>query len=276
MVGKKAMPIGAMFAKIGEDGKWRLGDIKPAEETLSYKNDYLMEINPANGTVLRRYCYLDAYTLNKTFAKWSAADKENAVGWWDWNTATDSKTGFSPMGPRSAVKVDDERFDASQGFDTTFASAKAVLVFSGEVPAGGDTFDYTDMKAFPIINYLPRKITLGELKPAEETLSYKNDYLMKINPENGTVLARYCYLDAYTLNKTFAKWSAEDKANAVGWWDWNSVTDSKTGFSPMGPRSAVKVDDVEIEPGEGFDATFASAKAKITFPKAIPDPAPAE
>ena len=274
MVGKKIMPIGAMFAKIGEDGKWRLGDIKAAEGTLSYKTEYLIEINPSDGKILHRYCYLDSTTLNKTFKGWSAADKENGVGWWDWNTVT-AKSGFTPVGPGSAVKVDDVRFDASQGFDATFGGAKAALVFSGEVPAGGDTFDYTGMKVFPLINYLPRKITLGELKPVEGTLAYKTEYLIKINPADGKISARYCYLDATTLNKTFKSWSAADKANAVGWWDWNSAT-AKSGFTPIGPGAAVKVDDVEIEPGEGFDATFGGAKAKITFPKAIPDPAPAE
>ena len=274
MVGKKIMPIGAMFAKIGEDGKWRLGDIKVAEGTLAYKTEYLMELKPADGTVLKRYCYLDAATLNKTFAKWSAADKENAVGWWDWNSVT-AKSGFTPIGPGSAVKADDEQFDATQGFVANFGGLKAALVFSGEVPAGDDSFDYTGMKIFPIINYLPRKITLNELKVAEGTLAYKTEYLMKINPENGTVAARYCYLDATTLNKTFAKWSAADKENAVGWWDWNSVT-AKSGFTPIGPGSAVKADTVEIEPGEGFKANFGGLKAKITFPKAIPDPAPAE
>ena len=260
-VGKKYAPVGAMFMTVGGDATWRLGDIKPAEGTVNYQSEYLQEFDPSTGAIGTKYCYVDATSAAKPpFMMWPAADKANAVGWW-----VKPATGFSPMGPGAEKKADNVTFKAGQGLYSNFGGAKAKLNFSGQVVCEEYQVDLVGKKYAPIINFLARPITLGEIVPEEGTLNYQSEYIQEFDPSTGAIGTKYCYVDAASAAKPpFMMWPAADKANAVGWW-----IKPAGGFTPMGPGAEKKADDVVIQPGAGFYSNFGGAKAKLNFPSAL-------
>ena len=262
-VGKQFSPVGAMFMNCSTNGAWRLGDIKPVDGTLNYQTEYLQEFDPNTGAIGTMYCYIDAAsaTSKNPMRKW--ANPADAVGWW----YKDTISGMTASDQGTAVRADNVVFSAGQGLYSNFVGAKAKLDFSGEVVCEEWQIDLTGKQFSPIINYLPRVITLKEIVPEEGTLNYQTEYLQEFDPNTGAIGTMYCYIDAAsaTSKNPMRKWA--NPSAAVGWW----YKDTISGMTATDQGTAVKADDVEIKPGEGFYSNFVSAKAKLNFPKSIPD-----
>ena len=175
-------PVGACFMTVGQTS-FRLGDIVPENGTLNASTEYLQEFDPLTGAIGQKYFYIDATTAAGTNPMRRWADPSVAVGWWKegWDTA------FTRDGIGTAVRADDVVFAAGSGFYSNFGGKKAKLTFKGEVVDDELQISLTNKIYAPVINYLPRTITLGEIVPEEGTLNASTEYLQEFNPLTGAI-----------------------------------------------------------------------------------------
>ena len=254
-------PVGACFMSVGQTS-FRLGDIVPENGTLNAQSEYLQEFDPLTGAIGEKYFYVDAATAasSNPFRRW--ADPTVAIGWW--------KDGYrakmTNTGPGDAERADDIMFAAGSGFYSNFGAKKAKLQFKGEVVMDELQICLTNKIYAPVINYLPRTITLGEIVPEEGTLNAQSEYLQEFDPMTGAIGEKYFYVDATTAasSNPFRRWA--DPSVAVGWWK----DGYRSKMTNSGPGDAERADDVEIKPGAGLYSNFGGKKAKLNFPKAVP------
>ena len=257
-------PVGACFMTVGQTS-FRLGDIVPEEGTVNALSEYIQEFDPQTGAIGQKYYYIDAATAASSNPMRRWADPTLAVGWWKdgW------QSGFTRDGVGTAVRADDLVFAAGSGFYSNFGEKKAKLTFKGEVVMDELQISLTNKIYAPVINYLPRTITLGEIVPEEGTLNALSEYLQEFDPLTGGIGQKYYYIDATTAasSNPMRRWA--DPTLAVGWWKdgWQS------GFTRDGVGTAERADNVQIAPGAGLYSNFGEKKAKLNFPKAIPTPA---
>ena len=255
-------PVGACFMTVGQTS-FRLGDIVPENGTLT-TSEYLQEFDPLTGAIGEKYYYIDAATAanSRPMSRWS--DPTVAVGWW--KDGWQSK--FDRDGVGTAERADNLVFAAGSGFYSNFAGKKATLTVSGEVVMDELQISLTNKIYAPVINYLPRTITLGEIVPENGTLT-TSEYLQEFDPLTGAIGEKYYYIDATTAanSRPMSRWT--DPTVAVGWWKdgWQSK------FDRDGVGTAERADNVQIASGAGLYSNFAGKKAKLNFPKAIPTPA---
>ena len=257
-------PVGACFMSVGQTS-FRLGDIVPADGTLNASTEYLQEFDPLTGAIGEKYFYVDATTAAGTNPMRRWADPTVAIGWW--------KEGFlgkfTRDGIGTAERADDIIFAAGSGFYSNFGGKKAKLQFKGEVVMDELQISLTNKIYAPVINYLPRSITLGEIVPEEGTLNASTEYLQEFDPLTGAIGEKYYYVDATTAASTnpMRRWA--DPSVAVGWWKEGFLGK----FTRDGIGTAERADNVEIKPGAGLYSNFGGKKAKLNFPKAVPAPA---
>lgn len=254
-VGKLYSPVGAMFMKVGgTEGTWRLGDIKPKDGSLDYMSEYLQEFDSQTGAIGQKYIYVDKTQITeKPFKSWT--DPSKCVGWW-------KQCEFTKEDPDMSLKADNVEFKAGQGLYSNFSGAKAKLDFSGEVVCEEWQLDLTGKTYAPIINYLARPITLGEIIPEDGALDYMSEYIQEFDPLTGAIGQKYIYVDKTQITeKPFKSWT--DPSKCVGWW-------KLCEFTKEDPDMSLKADDIIIQPGAGFYSNFGGAKAKLNFPSSIP------
>ncbi len=253
-------PVGAMFMTVGQQS-FRLGDIVPEDGTLNASTEYLQEFNPTTGAIGQKYYYVDETTARSPNPMRRWADPTLAVGWWK----EGYRSGFTNTGVGTAESANDLLFAAGSGFYSNFAGKKAKLNFKGEVLDVELQIDLTGKAYAPVINYLPRTITLGEIVPEDGTLNASTEYLQEFNPTTGAIGQKYYYVDETTARSTnpMRRWA--DPTLAVGWWKEGY----RSGFTNTGVGTAESADDVQIAPGAGLYSNFAGKKAKLNFPKAI-------
>ena len=257
-------PVGACFMSVGQTS-FRLGDIVPEDGTLNATGEYLQEFDPLTGAIGEKYFYVDATTARNTrpMSRWT--DPTVAIGWWK----DGYRSKFTNAGPGEAERADDVTFAAGSGFYSNFSEKKAKLQFKGEVVMDELQISLTNKIYAPVINYLPRTITLGEIVPEEGTLNATGEYLQEFDPLTGAIGEKYYYVDATTARNTrpMSRWT--DPTVAVGWWK----DGYRSKFTNAGPGDAERADNVEIKPGAGLYSNFSEKKAKLNFPKAVPAPA---
>ena len=128
---KKFSPVGAMFMTVGGTaGTWKLGDIKPKEGTLVFKDEYLQEFDPTSGAIGQKYTYLDEATAKSKNPTRRWADPTKAVGWWKLDTVG----GMTQTDEGTAVRADDVIIQPGAGFYSNFVGMKAKLNFPSSIP----------------------------------------------------------------------------------------------------------------------------------------------
>ena len=233
--------VGATFIKVGSEGKFKLGDIKP--EGFSWSKDFLQVLSTTSAETTDKYIYIDAAADAKDFE-----DDGMAIGWWVKN----ADAGYEEDG---GIRADNLEFDAGQGFLGNFPSKAVKFTYAGQVVEGKTQLDSTGKQYNMIANFLPIDIKLGQVEAIN--FSWSKDFLQVLSTTSAETTDKYIYIDAAADANDF-----EDDGKAIGWW----VKNADAGYEEDG---GIRADEFNWKAGKAFLSNFPSKAVKLNFPSAL-------
>ena len=245
--------IGATFLPVAGGETYRLGDMKAIDFDIDF--DLLQVLDPNTTVTIAHYAYCSKEVADMIAEGEGGqpGDCDNLIGWWD--------TFDGSLGDED-YRMDEEQIPNGQAFLGMMGSGMNVkLVASGEAPVVS-TSVFTDMNESPFIaSYIPRTIPLKWITCKDFDIDF--DLLQKLDPNTTVTIGHYAY-----CSKEVADMIAEgeggqpgDCDNLIGWWD---TFDGSLGDEDY------RMDDVEINPGDGFLGMMGSGmNVEIMFPSVL-------